>query len=71
MTKGVRIPLNEVEIPEEIWFIPAANYNKTEGFNGVLGEKVRGKLVEVNRAHRWARYVYQTPQGPQHECFKF
>ena len=67
----MRIPLNEVEIPEEIWFIPAAYYQKTAGFGDVLGEKVRGVLVEIHEAHRWARYMYETPQGAQHECFKF
>ena len=59
------------EIGEKFRFIPSCNAENTNGFGEILRVDVTGTVVQVHEAHRWYRASYDTPQGVQHETFKF
>lgn len=59
------------EIGDLFRFIPSCNAENTNGFGEVLRVEVPGTVVQVHEAHRWYRVSYDTPQGVQHETFKF
>lgn len=59
------------EVGDPVSFKPAAYFGGAESFGGNLDIKVHGTIERVHEAHRWYRAVYQTPQGPAFECFKF
>ena len=59
------------EVGDKFRFIPSCNAENTNGFGEVLRVEVTGTVVQVHEAHRWYRASYDTPQGVQHETFKF
>ena len=59
------------EIGDLFRFIPSCNAENTNGFGEVLRVEVPGTVVQVHKANRWYRVSYDTPQGVQHETFKF
>ena len=59
------------EIGDTFRFIPSCNAENTNGFGEVLRVAVPGTVVQVHETHRWYRVSYDTPQGVQHETFKF
>lgn len=59
------------EIGDKFRFIPSCNAENTNGFGEILRVDVTGTVVQVHEAHRWYRASYDTPQGVQHETFKF
>lgn len=59
------------EIGDTFRFVPACNAENTNGFGDVLRVEVTGTVVQVHEEHRWYRARYDTPQGVQHETFKF
>ena len=61
----------EPHVGDSVSFKPAAYFGGAESFGGNLDIKVHGTVERVHEAHRWYRAVYQTPQGPAFECFKF
>ena len=53
-------------------FVPAANYQATDGFAAVLSGEIAGIVVQIHEAHRWYRVRYELPGGcTRHECFKY
>lgn len=59
------------EVGDKLRFKPAAYGDCTTGFGGELNVEVVGKVVQINEEHHWYRARYDTPQGVQHETFKF
>lgn len=59
------------EIGDKFRFIPTCNAENTNGFGEILRVDVTGTVVQVHEEHRWYRASYDTPQGVQHETFKF
>ena len=59
------------EIGDKFRFIPSCNAENTNGFGEILRVDVTGTVVQVHEAHRWYRAKYDTPQGVQHETFKY
>ena len=59
------------EIGDKFRFIPTCNAENTNGFGEVLRVEVTGTVVQVHEEHRWYRARYDTPQGVQHETFKY
>ena len=63
-----------IELGDKIRFIPAANFGKSAGFEGVLRKEVTGTVVQIHEEHRWYRVEFilgDTPGCIGHECFKF
>lgn len=62
------------EIGDYVTFTPAP-FMQSGSFHGIAafptGLKVTGTVIQVNHAHRWVRVRYDSPVGPQYECFKF
>lgn len=59
------------EIGDKFRFKPAAYLAGTSGFGLELDVEVTGTVERVHEQHRWYRARYATPQGVQHETFKF
>lgn len=59
------------EIGDKFRFIPTCNAENPNGFGEVLRVEVTGTVVQVHEEHRWYRARYDTPQGVQHETFKY
>ena len=53
-------------------FVPAANYQATDGFAAVLSGEIAGIVVQIHEAHRWYRVRYEVRPGCiRFECFKY
>lgn len=52
-------------------FKPSAYAESTCGFVGALNVTVTDTVMRIHEDHRWYRASYDTPQGVQHETFKF
>lgn len=67
------------EIGDTMTFVPETDtgsiaghtWKNMYGSGQAGGTPVTGRVVYVNRAHRWARYAWDTPWGVQHECFRY
>lgn len=59
------------EIGDKFRFIPTCNAENINGFGDVLRVEVTGTVERIHEEHRWYRARYDTPQGVQHETFKF
>ena len=59
------------EVGDKFRFIPGCCVENTNGFGEVLRVEVTGTVVSIHEEHRWYRACYDTPQGVQHETFKF
>ena len=59
------------EIGDTFLFKPSAYAESTAYYGPALSVQVAGTVVQVHEAHRWYRVSYDTPQGVQHETFKF
>jgi len=59
------------EIGDRFRFIPTCNAENTNGFGDVLRVEVTGTVERIHEEHRWYRARCNTPQGPQHETFKY
>lgn len=59
------------EIGDKFRFKPSAYSEGTASFGAALNVEVTGTVVRIHEDHRWYRASYDTPQGVQHETFKF
>ena len=59
------------EIGDTFRFKPSAYTESTAYYGPALDVQVAGTVVRIHEAHRWYRVSYDTPQGVQHETFKF
>ena len=60
-----------IEIGDNYILIPAANTDHCSNFGEILRQPITGTVVQIHEEHRWYRASYDTPQGVQHETFKF
>ena len=60
-----------IEIGDKYILIPAANTDHSSNFGEILRQPITGTVVQIHEEHRWYRASYDTPQGVQHETFKF
>lgn len=59
------------DIGDTFRFKPSAYTGSTAYYGPALNAQVDGTVVQIHEAHRWYRASYDTPQGVQHETFKF
>ena len=61
------------EVGEPICWVPAAFTEHNTGVAWKLGaaDRLSGRIVYVNEAHRWYRAEASFPGGVIRECFKF
>ena len=59
------------EVGDRFRFKPSAYSAGVSPFGSDLDVVVLGTVERVHEAHRWYRASYDTPQGVQHETFKF
>lgn len=59
------------EIGDKFRFKPGAYMESLKGFGMMLDVDVLGTVEQIHEAHRWHRARFDTPQGVQHETFKF
>lgn len=59
------------EVGDKFRFKPAPYVDSPKGFGAMLDVTVLGTVVQVHESHRWYRASYDTPQGVQHETFKY
>ena len=70
----MKIPLTSdcpYEVGDRFRFKPSAYSAGVSPFGSDLDVEVLGTVERVHEAHRWYRVSYDTPQGVQHETFKF
>lgn len=65
--------MNEPEIGAPVSWIPAAFTSHGDDSAGILGVTVRvnGRIVYINREHRWYRAEARFAGGVIRECFKY
>ncbi len=67
----------EHEIGDRMTFVPTAmlpgsgSMSKWANAPTEFAQPVTGRVVYINREHRWLRVAWENGESTQHECFKF